>query len=166
MSDNLTMTAIAPTCSPAAAAMALRPMAMADVDAVVMLEQQVYPHPWTRGNFADALTARYHAQCLYLGDELCAYVVAMTGVQEAHLLNITVDRQRQGQGLGKALWQHLCEWAPTVGAARIWLEVRRSNQLARDIYAHWGFETVGERKNYYPAGRGQREDALVMGLTL
>lgn len=139
---------------------------MADVDAVVMLEQQVYPHPWTRGNFADALTARYHAQCLYQGDELCAYVVAMTGVQEAHLLNITVDRQRQGQGLGKALWLHLCEWAPSVGAARIWLEVRRSNQLARDIYTHWGFETVGERKNYYPAGRGQREDALVMGLTL
>jgi ribosomal protein S18 acetylase RimI-like enzyme len=48
----------------------------------------------------------------------------------------------------------------------MWLEVRRSNTTAHAIYTHWGFETVGERKNYYPAGRGQREDAVVMGLAL
>ena len=59
-----------------------------DLDAVVLLEQQVYPHPWTRGNFADALAAGYHAQCLHQDGDLCAYVVAMAGAQEAHLLNV------------------------------------------------------------------------------
>ena len=166
MSDNHTMTALAPTWLQPQRALALRPMHASDLDAVVLLEQQVYPHPWTRGNFADALAAGYHAQCLHQEADLCAYVVAMAGVQEAHLLNITVARPQQGQGLGRLLWQHLCAWAPSIGAERIWLEVRRSNTAARDIYTHWGFETVGERKNYYPAGRGQREDAVVMGLTL
>lgn len=160
------MSALAPSLLRPPSAVALRPMQASDLDAVVLLEQQVYPHPWTRGNFADALNAGYHAQCLHQADALCAYVVAMAGVQEAHLLNITVARAQQGQGLGRLLWQHLCDWAPGIGAERIWLEVRRSNTAAHAIYTHWGFETVGERKNYYPAGRGQREDAVVMGLTL
>ena len=166
MSDNGAMSALAPTLMHAPTALALRPMHASDLEAVVLLEQQVYPHPWTRGNFADALAAGYHAQCLHQDGDLCAYVVAMAGVQEAHLLNITVARHLQGQGHGHHLWQHLCAWAAQVGAERMWLEVRRSNAAARDIYTHWGFETVGERKNYYPAGRGQREDAVVMGLTL
>ena len=166
MSDNGAMSALAPTLMHALPALALRPMRASDLDAVVLLEQQVYPHPWTRGNFADALAAGYHAQCVHQGTELCGYVVAMAGVEEAHLLNITVARALQGQGLGRVLWQHLCAWAPQVGAQRMWLEVRRSNAAAQAIYNHWGFETVGERKNYYPAGRGQREDAVVMGLTL
>jgi len=160
------MSALAPSLLRPPSAVTLRPMQASDLDAVVLLEQQVYPHPWTRGNFADALNAGYHAQCLHQADALCAYVVAMAGVQEAHLLNITVARAQQGQGLGRLLWQHLCDWAPGIGAERIWLEVRRSNTAAHAIYTHWGFETVGERKNYYPAGRGQREDAVVMGLTL
>jgi ribosomal-protein-alanine N-acetyltransferase len=166
MSDNRAMPALAPRLLHPTQEMALRPMHACDLDAVVLLEQQVYPHPWTRGNFADALAAGYHAQCVHQDGELWAYVVAMAGVQEAHLLNITVARPLQGQGLGRLLWRHLCAWAPSIGAERIWLEVRRSNTAARDIYTHWGFETVGERKNYYPAGRGQREDAVVMGLTL
>ena len=166
MSDNGAMTAFAPTLLPANRTAVLRSMQATDLDAVVLLEQQVYPHPWTRGNFADALAAGYHAQCLHQADELCGYVIAMAGVQEAHLLNITVARAHQGQGHGGRLWQHLCDWAPRIGAERMWLEVRRSNTVAHAIYTHWGFETVGERKNYYPAGRGQREDAVVMGLTL
>ena len=166
MSDNGAMPALAHTLLRPSSAFAILPMMASSLDAVVLLEQQVYPHPWTRGNFADALAAGYHAQCLHQEADLCAYVVAMAGVQEAHLLNITVARPQQGHGLGRLLWQHLCAWAPSVGAERIWLEVRRSNTAARDIYTHWGFETVGERKNYYPAGRGQREDAVVMGLTL
>lgn len=166
MSDNRAMNALAPRLLQPAQEMALRPMLASDLDAVVLLEQQVYPHPWTRGNFADALVAGYHAQCLHQGGDLCAYVVAMAGVEEAHLLNITVARHLQGQGYGHHLWQHLCAWAAQLGAQRVWLEVRRSNVAAQAIYKHWGFETVGERKNYYPAGRGQREDAVVMGLTL
>ena len=166
MSDNGAMSALAHTLLRPSSALAMQPMLASDLEAVVLLEQQVYPHPWTRGNFADALAAGYHAQCLHQDGDLCAYVVAMAGVQEAHLLNITVARPQQGHGLGRLLWQHLCAWAPSIGAERIWLEVRRSNAAARDIYTHWGFETVGERKNYYPAGRGQREDAVVMGLTL
>ena len=144
----------------------LEPLDLARLDDVVHIEQRAYSHPWTRGNFLDSHKAGYQVITLLGEDSLLGYFVAMPGVQEVHLLNITVARHLQGQGHGHHLWQHLCAWAAQMGAESMWLEVRRSNAAARDIYTHWGFETVGERKNYYPAGRGQREDAVVMGLTL
>jgi ribosomal protein S18 acetylase RimI-like enzyme len=40
------------------------------------------------------------------------------------------------------------------------------NTRARQVYERHGFVQVGQRKNYYAAGRGEREDALVMNLRL
>ena len=52
------------------------------------------------------------------------------------------------------------------GDLRLWLEVRASNLRAQQVYEAHGFRRVGERKNYYPADRGQREHAVVMSLKL
>ena len=146
--------------------MALRPMHASDLDAVVLLEQQVYPHPWTRGNFADALAAGYHAQCLHQDGDLCAYVVAMAGVQEAHLLNITVAPAHQGQGWGHMMLDALSLWSRHQGSQWLWLEVRQSNQRALQVYERYGFKQISIRKDYYPADRQQREHAVVMSLKL
>ena len=137
-------------------------MLASDLDAVVLLEQQVYPHPWTRGNFADALAAGYHAQCVHQDTELCGYVVAMAGVEEAHLLNLTVAPAWQRQGHGRALLDRLAGWAHARGDLALWLEVRQSNSGARALYERHGFVQVGSRRGYYPADRQQREDAVVM----
>src|SRR5688572_3345900 len=69
----------------------LVPMTAADVDAVMALETHVYPFPWTRGNFIDSLAAGYVAEVLRDRREgrLLGYFVALAGVDELHLLNIT-----------------------------------------------------------------------------
>ena len=68
------------------------------LDALLQVEQQASAHPWTRRNFNDSLAAGYQVQLLLAGDTLLGYFVAMKGVDEVHLLNITVapDYQRQG----------------------------------------------------------------------
>ena len=77
----------------------LCPMTTAHLDSVVAIEVQAYPHPWSRGNFVDSLVAGYHARCLVEADgTVVAYMLAMAGVDEMHLLNISVDPARQGQG--------------------------------------------------------------------
>jgi ribosomal-protein-alanine N-acetyltransferase len=48
----------------------------------------------------------------------------------------------------------------------VWLEVRVGNLRAMKVYEAHGYKRVGQRKDYYPSGRGQREDAVVMGLRL
>ena len=83
----------------------LRQMSLGDMDAVCEIEKTAYSHPWSRGNFEDSLRSGYWAQVLVGEDQsLWGYVVAMPGVQETHLLNLTVVPDRQGQGweIGRA----------------------------------------------------------------
>ena len=147
-------------------AASLQPMQTTALEEVIAIEQTAYSHPWTRGNFRDALASGYWAQCLRVHDELLGYVVAMEGVQETHLLNITVAPARQGQGWAHMMLDALCLWSRRQGAEWLWLEVRESNRRALQVYERYGFRRVGLRKDYYPADRQQREHAVVMSLNL
>ena len=144
----------------------LEPMTPERLPAVLAVEQSVYSHPWTRGNFTDTLAAGHHALCLLGGDELIGYFVAMPGFEEVHLLNITVAPAHQRQGWALVLLDALVLWSRAQGAQWLWLEVRASNTRAQKIYLKRGFARVGLRKAYYPAGHGLREDAVVMNLRL
>ena len=144
----------------------LQAMQADDLEAVIAIEQTVYSHPWTRGNFRDALASGYWAQCLRVQDELLGYVIAMEGVQETHLLNITVAPARQGQGWAHMMLDALCLWSRRQQGEWLWLEVRESNRRALQVYERYGFRRVGLRKDYYPADRQQREHAVVMSLNL
>ena len=144
----------------------LEPLTPARLPAVLAVEQSVYSHPWTRGNFTDTLAAGHHALCLLGGDELIGYFVAMPGFEEVHLLNITVAPAHQRQGWALVLLDALVLWSRAQGAQWLWLEVRASNTRAQQIYLKRGFARVGLRKAYYPAGHGLREDAVVMNLRL
>lgn len=151
--------------APAGAAFAppveMLPMNGGDLDEIIAIESAVYPFPWTRGNFADALAAGYGAWVCRVGGELIGYVVLMVAVDEAHLLNISVAERRQGMGFGARLLRHAMQAARRLGGRTLLLEVRPSNAAALDLYRHFGFVRIGLRKGYYPASGG-REDALVL----
>jgi ribosomal-protein-alanine N-acetyltransferase len=142
------------------------PMTPADLDDVVALERSVYPHPWSRGNFADSLDAGYHAWVLREGGQLAGYFLVMAAVDEAHLLNVSVAARCQRQGLGRYLLDKVAACARGLGAESVLLEVRPSNLRALDVYRRYGFVDIGRRKAYYPAHNGQREDAIVMRYVL
>lgn len=145
---------------------ALQPLAVADVDAVLAVEVRAYAHPWSRGNFIDSLAAGYVAR-VARDDEgaVIGYFVAMPGVDELHLLNVTVAPEHQGRGHGRALLEAVVAEARARAATRLLLEVRESNLRAQRLYASRGFAELGRRRGYYPA-RGGRENAIVMGLAL
>lgn len=151
---------------PGAAAVPLRrPMTTRDLDAVMAIEIGAYGFPWSRGNFVDSIVAGHVAEVLEWEGTLLGYCVAMPGVDEMHLLNITVAPRLQGQGLGSLLLDAVRAAAEQRGLHGLWLEVRESNVRARSLYARRGFETMGRRRDYYPATTG-REDAIVMSLIL
>ena len=137
------------------------PMNASDLDDVLAIENAVYPFPWTRGNFADSLVAGYSAWVCRVGGELVGYAVIMMILDEAHLLNISVDPHRHGMGFGARLLRHAMAVARRLGARSLLLEVRPSNERALQLYRHFGFARIGRRKAYYPAHEG-REDALVL----
>lgn len=142
------------------------------LEAVMKVELSAYEHPWSANSFTDSLNAGYRAQILLAetpsGPEVLGYFVAMKGVDEVHLLNITVAPAHQGQGWAQVMLDALDIWARGQGAQWLWLEVRVSNTRARHVYESHGFGHVGTRRNYYPAmpSKPQGEDALVMSLAL
>jgi ribosomal-protein-alanine N-acetyltransferase len=144
----------------------LRAMTMSDLDEVAAIEARAYAFPWTRGNFADSLAAGYFARLLEgAARDPIGYFIAMAGVGELHLLNITVDPRWQERGHGGLLLDALEDLARRSGLQSVWLEVRESNRRAQSLYFRRGFVQVGVRRRYYPASPG-REDALVMRCTL
>ena len=146
---------------------ALAPMTTTHLDAVMAIEAAAYAFPWTRGNFIDSLAAGYPS-CVLLGAQrqLLGYFIAMPGVDEMHLLNITVAPAEQGRGHARCMIDALIPLCHKHAARELWLEVRDSNERARAMYLRLGFTAVGVRKGYYPAPFGRREDAVVMSLKI
>lgn len=143
------------------------PMHLAHLPAMLFIEQAVYPFPWTRGNFVDSLVAGHVAHVLRAeSGALAAYSVAMGGVQEMHLLNLTVSPPWQHRGHARTMLDALVAQCQFEHGGALWLEVRPSNVRARSVYERYGFEAVGLRRGYYPAAGGQREDACVMRLRI
>jgi ribosomal-protein-alanine N-acetyltransferase len=142
-----------------------RHMTGADLDAVVAIEQVIYPHPWTRGNFSDSLEAGYHCWIVECGGEIAGYCVAAIAAGEAHLLNLSVAAPWQRRGIGREVLGFALQLARRSGALRILLEVRPSNEAARALYLAAGFTEMATRRSYYPADGG-REDAIVLQLEI
>jgi ribosomal-protein-alanine N-acetyltransferase len=143
------------------------PMTLAALDDVVAIEQAAYPFPWSRGNFIDSLAAGYEAELRRdARSDLLGYWVAMPGVGELHLLNLTVVPAQQGRGVGRALLERVIQRARELQLGSLWLEVRPSNERACGLYLRRGFVLAGRRRAYYPGPGHTREDALVMQLAL
>ena len=140
-------------------------MSQDDLDEVLAIEELIYTHPWTRGNFSDSLRAGYDCRTWRLEGELVGYFILMAAAGEAHLLNLSIAARYQRSGHGSALLREALDLARRRGARSLFLEVRPSNLAAQALYTRFGLRRVGVRRGYYPAHFG-REDALVYTVAL
>ncbi|MDT8406136.1 MAG: ribosomal protein S18-alanine N-acetyltransferase [Methylococcales bacterium] len=143
----------------------IRHMFDTDLKQVQVIEQRNYHFPWSEGVFRDCFKAGYQCWVLVEEEEVLGYGITSMAAGEAHILNVSIHPDAQGQGFGRKLLQHQIAQARHRKIEAVFLEVRPSNPGAIALYQSLGFEQVGLRKDYYPAQQG-REDALVMKLSL
>ncbi|MGD8614614.1 MAG: ribosomal protein S18-alanine N-acetyltransferase [Gammaproteobacteria bacterium] len=143
----------------------LRPLAVADLDAVMAIERRAYAFPWTRGIFQDCLRVDYCCWCYEYASRIEGYGVMSVAAGESHILNLTVRPESQRQGIGRRLMTHFVQLSRRHNADLVLLEVRPSNKAAISLYRKCGFNEIGVRSNYYPAADG-REDALILARSL
>ena len=137
-----------------------REMTAADLDDVMAVEFLSYAFPWSRGIFQDCIRARYDCRLICVEGEIVGHAIMSAAAGEAHLLNICVRRDLQGNGLGRLFVRQVIKRAEILGAGSLFLEVRPSNKIAVALYESLGFKQIGVRKDYYPSDIG-REDALI-----
>ena len=140
----------------------LRKMTRADLSAVMAIEKQNYDFPWSEDIFTDCFQAGYRCWVALSQDKVVGYCLMSLAVGEAHILNVSVDPNEQGQGIGRKMMESLIAYARG-RAETMFLEVRPSNPAAIALYENLGFNEIGVRKAYYPAKDG-REDAIMLAL--
>ncbi|MFC9977795.1 ribosomal protein S18-alanine N-acetyltransferase [Spirillospora sp. NPDC127200] len=153
----------------------IRSMAEADLPAVHVLEQELFPEDaWSmdmlRGELDDQPRTRHYVVAELVGGpdggaagELVGYAGLAAAGGQADVQTIGVRPDRRGSGLGAALLTELLEEAARRGSEAVFLEVRADNAPAQRLYERFGFERVGLRRRYYqPSG----VDAIVMRLVL
>lgn len=139
----------------------IRAATPADMAQLARLETAASPHPWSERDYQDSLQAGHQFALCCKQDEILAWAVSMTILDEVHLLNIATSLPHQGQGHARQLLQAVMDGARAQGAHRMLLEVRESNHGARQLYLKTGFSQNGLRKHYYPSENG-REHAILM----
>lgn len=132
-----------------------------DLRAVLQIEQQVYPQPWSFGVFLSELTAR--ATRVYLvarvGDQLVGYLGLFQSVDDAHITTLAVAPEWRRHQVATRLMAAGARAAVARGCRHLTLEVRVSNEPAQGLYRRFGFAPAGIRPKYYP---DNLEDALIM----
>jgi len=139
----------------------LRLMTHADLKQVAAVEAQAYKYPWTKGIFRDCLRVGYSCWVAITDSLVIGYGIVMLAAGEAHILNLCIKPEHQGKGLGRKMLNHLLDVSMATGTDMALLEVRRSNQLAINLYLSEGFHELGVRNAYYPSEEG-REDAIIL----
>jgi ribosomal-protein-alanine N-acetyltransferase len=152
---------------PFAPGIRLRPMTLADVNAVHALDEKCFSLPWPKRSYyfevRDNLAAHKWVAEVENGGKprIVGMIVCWMLVEDIHIATIAVDQAYRRRGIASALLR-LCfrELAP-LGGQRATLEVRINNTAAQEMYRKFGFEVVGRRPNYYS---DTHEDAILMTL--
>ena len=116
--------------------------------------------PWKEADFMSAEKNEYALILAAVEEDMTAgYAVGYFAADEAELPSIAVSPQMRRHGIGDALLNELFNQVKARGAAKLFLEVRESNEAAIALYEKNGFITAGTRRHFYS---NPEEDALVM----
>jgi len=157
----------------------IQPMRWEDVPAIMIIERESFPLPWSSYTYRHELTENTHSHYIVArprrtGASKRAWwrqflwpaspaIVGYGGfwlvADEAHISTLAVAPQQRGHGLGELLLAAMIEQAIGMKAIMATLEVRVSNTVAQKLYTKYGFVITGTRPRYY---RDNDEDAHIM----
>jgi len=138
-------------------AVAIRPATPQDLDQIMALETEAFPHGWSRQAWAEEVRDHFVAVACSPESHICGVVVMSSVADTAELLRVIVGSGVRRTGLGRALVAHGLAWAETQGAQEVFLEVSAGNPAGIGLYESCGFGFLDRRTHYYGPG----DDALI-----
>jgi ribosomal-protein-alanine N-acetyltransferase len=140
----------------------IRRLTYADLPQVIAIERRAFPAPWSLAMFVLELS-KPSGVCLAAvdGKQVRGYLICSRYDTVWHIMNVAVDPELQGKGIGSTMLTQLLAEIDDP-RARYTLEVRQSNTSAIRLYERFGFRAAGLRRRYY---QDNGEDALIMWRT-
>jgi len=138
-----------------------------DIDAILRIEVESFPSPWSRFDFQFYLQAFPDSFFVYTKDTtLIGYIVASIHQERSQypvgrIDSIAVTPELRRQGIGQQLMSQLLETLEEKGCREVLLVVRVSNHVAQEFYRSFGFQVKSQLTGYYNG-----EDGLVMAMEL
>lgn len=137
-------------------------MTLEDIEQVLLIEQEAFDTPWTREAFEHEMTTNLYSHYLVAeteAKEIIGYCGMWVVMDESHITNVAVAERMRGNKIGEGLMREAIRVVTEQGVVLMTLEVRVSNDVAKNLYHKLNFQDGGIRKNYYS---DTGEDALVM----
>ena len=134
-----------------------------DVENIVELYGQDFDDGWSKNMLLDAfMTNRFLALGAKEKENLVGVITCSTTIFDADIESVFVKKEFRKQGFANLLLTELENHLLKEEIEKIFLEVRKSNLPAQNLYIKHGFEKISQRKEYYSDG----EDAVVMAKEL
>ncbi len=147
----------------------IRELRESDIPSVVEIENISFTTPWSEILFFNEIYKQRSIAKVAVIEEACSvqrvvgYICANFVADEGHILNLAVHPDFRKKGIAKTLVENILEELKETECRFLYLEVRASNNAARELYEGFGFSVVGTRKKYY---NKPEEDAVVMMLKI
>ncbi len=142
----------------------IRELRESDIPSVVEIENISFTIPWSKILFFNEIyKQRSIAKVAVMDKKVIGYICANFVADEGHILNLAVHPDFKRKGIAKTLVENILEELKETDCRFLYLEVRASNNTARELYEGFGFKVVGTRKKYY---NKPEEDAVIMSLRL
>ena len=138
--------------------MKIRKANLSDLSLIHQIEKRVFSDSWTKELIKQELIKPSNALIIIseINGKVMGYFFSHIFKDEVHILNIAIDIPFQHQGLGKQLLDKIMK--KYLKEADVFLEVKRTNFPAINLYLSFGFEEIDIRQGYYTDG----QDAVIM----
>ena len=146
----------------------VRRMLEEDVPVVHALDVASFSLPWPQSAYHFEVTRNPDSLPLVIEVKdnqgnwrIAGVMVIWLILDEAHIGTIAIDAEYRRNGLARILLSEGLLISQTKGAVAAYLEVRRGNIGAQELYRQFGFTIEGVRPRYY---KDNHEDALLLTL--
>ena len=141
----------------------IRPMEVSDTEQVELIEKQIFSIPWSQKSFEDACQSNDNIYLVCeMNGQIAGYCGLWTVLGEGNITNMAVSGGLRRLGIAEALMKEMEKRGMSKNVVTYFLEVRKSNEAAVNLYKKMGYVQIGVRKNFYEK---PVEDALVMSKT-
>ena len=129
-----------------------------NLEKILEIENKTSYNQWTKQMFLDEYNNTFSSlKIAYFQNNIVGFIIYRIILDEAEIMNVVIDTPFRRKHFGKELLNNAITDFLNKNVKNIFLEVRKNNLIAINLYKEYGFSEYSVREKYY-----NNEDAILM----